>query len=125
MSDASVRVENLAGAFASTVGRAIERSIADATGLGATEAAAPVALPGYAHGERQDVLSAALDLSQPGTARAIERLAARRLLTRRRGTRDARESRLELTAGGRRAAAAVLAAREKVLAETLGPLAAA
>ena len=122
MSDASVRVENLAGAFASTVGRSIERAVTEATGLGPTEAAALVALAGYAHGERQDVLAAALDLSQPGIARAIERLAARRLLTRRRGPRDGRETRLQLTAAGRRAARSVLAARENVLAGALEPL---
>src|SRR3954453_21627438 len=104
MRDACIRVEKLAGAFASTVGRAIERSIADATGLGATEAAALVALAGYAHGERQAVLSAALPLPHPGPPRATERLAARRRLTRRRGTRAARETRLELTAAGRPAA---------------------
>ena len=122
MTDASVRVENLAGAFATTVGRAIDRAVTDATGLGATEAAALVALGGYAHGGRQDVLVAALDISQPGAARAVERLAARRLLTRRRGARAAREAQLELTAAGRRAVAAILVAREQVLAGALAPL---
>src|SRR4051794_2838798 len=112
MSDASTRVENLAGAFATTVGRAIDRAVAEETGLGATEAAALVALGGFAHGERQDVLVGALDISQPGAARAVERLAARRLLTRKRGPRDARETQLELTAAGRRAVAEILVARE-------------
>jgi MarR family transcriptional regulator, negative regulator of the multidrug operon emrRAB len=122
MSDASMRVENLAGAFATTVGRAIDGAVAGATGLGATEAAALVALGGYAHGGRQDLLVGALDISQPGAARVVERLAARRMLTRRRGTRDARETRLELTAAGRRAVAGILAAREQVLAAALEPL---
>jgi DNA-binding MarR family transcriptional regulator len=125
MSDASMRIENLAGAFATTVGRAIDAAVADATGLGGTEAAALVALAGFAHGGRQDVLVPALDISQPGAARAVERLAARRLLTRRRGTRDARETRLELTAAGRRAVARILAAREQVLVDALEPLTAA
>src|SRR6478736_648637 len=125
MSDASIRVENLAGAFATTVGRAIDRAVADATGFGGTEAAALVALAGFAHGGRQDVLVAALEISQPAAARAVERLAARRLLTRRRGASDARETHLELTAGGRRAVARILAAREQVLAGALEPLAAA
>lgn len=125
MSDASMRLENLAGAFATTVGRAIDGAVTDATGLGATEAAALVALSGFAHGGRQDLLVAALDISQPGVARAVQRLAERRLLTRTRGARDARETRLELTAAGRRAAARVLAAREQVLAGALEPLTAA
>ena len=125
MSDASVRLENLAGAFAVTAGRAIERAVGDATGLGPTEAAALVAIGGFAHGGRQDALAAALDLSQPGTARAVERLATRELLARRRGERDGRETRLELTAAGRRALSAVLTAREHVLVEALAPLGAA
>ena len=125
MSDASIRAENLAGAFATTVGRAIDRAVADATGFGGTEAAALVAIGGFAHGGRQDVLVAALEISQPAAARAVERLAARRLLTRRRGASDARETHLELTAGGRRAVARILAAREQVLAGALEPLAAA
>src|SRR3954451_3861782 len=122
MSDASIRVENLAGAFATTVGRAIDRAVTDATGLGATEAAALIALGGFAHGGRQDVLVAALDISQPGAARALERLGARRLLSRKRGARDARETHLELTADGRRTVSSILAAREQVLADALGPL---
>jgi DNA-binding MarR family transcriptional regulator len=120
-----MRVENLAGAFATTVGRAIDRAVADATGLGATEAAALVALGGFARGGRQDVLVGALDISQPGAARAVERLAARRLLTRKRGARDGRETHLQLTAAGRRAVAEILAAREQVLAGALEPLTAA
>jgi MarR family transcriptional regulator, negative regulator of the multidrug operon emrRAB len=122
MSDASTRLDNLAGAFATTVGRAVERAVTEATGLGASEAAALIALAGFAHAERQDVLASALDLSQPGTARTVERLAARRLLTRRRGTRDGRETRLELTVAGGRAVSAILAAREEVLATALAPL---
>src|SRR4051794_31179450 len=125
MSDASTRLDNLAGAFATTVGRSIERAVTEATGLGASEAAALIALGGFAHSERQDVLASALDLSQPGTARTVDRLAARRLLARRRGERDARETRLELTAAGRRTVTAILAAREEVLAEALAPLGAA
>jgi MarR family transcriptional regulator, negative regulator of the multidrug operon emrRAB len=118
-------VENLAGAFATTVGRAIDRAVLDATGLGGTEAAALVALAGFAYGGRQDVLVAALDISQPGVARAVERLAARRLLARRRGAHDARETRLELTAAGRRPITGILLARERVLADALAPLTAA
>src|SRR3954453_15291824 len=89
MSDASIRVENLAGAFATTVGRAIDRAVTDAAGLGATEAAALIALGGFAHGGRQDILVAALDISQPGAARALERLPARRLLRPKRGRSSA------------------------------------
>ena len=122
MTDTSARIENLAGAFATTVGRAIDRAITDETGLGATEAAALIAVGGYAHGARQDVLVAGLEISQPGAARAVERLAARGLLTRRRGARDARETQLELTAKGRRAVAHILVAREQVLSGVLEPL---
>ena len=117
-----IRLENLAGAFATTVGRAIDRAVVEATGLGATEAAALVALGGYAAGERQDVLAAALDLSQPGTARAVDRLAARSLIRRRRGELDARETRLELTTAGGHAVRTILAAREEVLSGALVPL---
>lgn len=125
MSDAFVRLENLTGAFATTVGRAVDAAVAEAAGLGPTEAAALVALSGYAAGGRQDVLAAALEISQPGTARAIDRLVARRLVSRERGRRDARETRLELTTAGRRVVATIHAARHDVLAEALAPLGAA
>jgi MarR family transcriptional regulator, negative regulator of the multidrug operon emrRAB len=118
------RLENLAGAFALSTGRRLERAVEEATGLGPAEAAALVALRNFADGGRQDLLRDALELSQPGVVRVVDRLVQRGLVERRRGAAaDRREVQVAMTGAGREAVATALDARAEVLDRALAPLA--
>ena len=107
----TARLANLLGAHALRVTDRVHAAVEDATGLGPTQAAALVSLESFAEGEPLESLRAALDLSQPGAVRAIDRLADAGLVSRRRGRQDARQTLVHLTTKGRRMAARVRAAR--------------
>jgi MarR family transcriptional repressor of emrRAB len=108
----------LALALADRAGAAVD---ADA-GLAGSDAAALVTLRNYAEGEPLDLLRRALALSHPGVVRLADRLQARGLVERHRGERDGRAVALRLTAAGRRAADAALAARGEAIGAALATL---
>jgi DNA-binding MarR family transcriptional regulator len=108
----------LALALADRAGAAVE---ADA-GLAGSDAAALVTLRNYAEGEPLDLLRRALALSHPGVVRLADRLQARGLVKRHRSERDGRAVALRLTAAGRRAADAALAARGEAIGAALATL---
>lgn len=108
----------LALALADRAGAAVE---ADA-GLAGSDAAALVTLRNYAEGEPLDLLRRALALSHPGVVRLADRLQARGLVERHRSARDGRAVALRLTAAGRRAADAALAARGEAIGAALAEL---
>jgi len=108
----------LALALADRAGAAVE---ADA-GLAGSDAAALVTLRNYADGEPLDLLRRALALSHPGVVRLADRLQARGLVERHRSERDGRAVALRLTAAGRRAADAALAARGDAIGAALATL---
>ena len=108
----------LALALADRAGAAVE---ADA-GLAGSDAAALVTLRNYAEGEPLDLLRRALALSHPGVVRLADRLQARGLVERHRSERDGRAVALRLTAAGRRAADAALAARGEAIGAALATL---
>jgi MarR family transcriptional regulator, negative regulator of the multidrug operon emrRAB len=116
------RLANLLGAHALRVSDRVDAAVDDATGLGPTQAAALVSLASFAEGEPQESLRAALDLSQPGAVRVVDRLAAAGLVSRRRGRQDGRQTLIHLTPKGRRMADRALAARSRALASEVDEL---
>lgn len=64
-----------------------------------------------------------LALSQSATSRAVDKLVARRLVTRRTASGDRRQVSLAATAAGRRATARLVARRREAIAETLAAMA--
>jgi len=112
------RQANLVGAVAL---RGADR-VRAATAAGAAEAgsapAALVSLAGYLDGEPIDSLRGPLGLTHSAAVRVVDRLVAAGLARRRPG-RDRRAVSVALTAGGRRAAARALAAREEALEAAL------
>lgn len=120
--DEDARLANLLGAYALRVADRMHAEVEDDTGLGPTQAAALVSLANFAEGEPLESLRSALDLSQPGAVRAVDRLAGAGLVSRRRGKQDARETLVHLTPQGRRMAARVRAARARALAAEVDEL---
>jgi len=108
----------LALALADRAGAAVESD----AGLAGSDAAALVTLRNYAEGEPLDLLRRALALSHPGVVRLADRLQARGLVARHRSERDGRAVALRLTAAGRRAADAALAARGEAIGAAIATL---
>lgn len=90
------------------------RSLSAATALSAIERF-------FVDGPSIDELGRVLGLTSSGAVRLVDGLESNGLVTRRRG-HDGRVSLVALTARGRRAANAVVAARAAVLADALAPL---
>jgi MarR family transcriptional repressor of emrRAB len=111
VSEEDLRTANLLGALALTLTDRAWASLEDDSGVAGSDAAALISLANYAEGRSIDTLRAALGLSQPGTVRLVDRLAARGLVERRRSERDARAVALRLTPEGRRAAELALEGR--------------
>jgi MarR family transcriptional regulator, negative regulator of the multidrug operon emrRAB len=114
------RTANLLGATVLAGHTAMSEASAAVTDGGLNAAAALVTLaaePGLGVTE----LARRVGLSQPGTVRMVDGLAARRLVVRMPGA-DGRALALRLTAAGRAAARRILAARERALADLLAPL---
>lgn len=123
--DPAARLANLLGAHALRVADRMHAAVEAETGLGPTQAAALVSLASFAEGEPLASLRSALDLSQPGAVRAVDRLAAAGLVSRRRGRQDARQALVHLTPKGRRTAQRVLAARGRALISEVDQLSSA
>jgi DNA-binding MarR family transcriptional regulator len=116
------RTANLLGALALTLSDRAAAAVQAGAGVSGSDAAALVTLRNYAEGEPLDLLRRALALSHPGVVRLADRLAARGLVERHRGDRDGRAVALRLTAAGRRAADAALAARADAIDAALETL---
>jgi DNA-binding MarR family transcriptional regulator len=105
------RTVNLLGALALTLSDRAGAAVHAGAGVSGSDAAALVTLRNYAEGEPLDLLRRALALSHPAVVRLADRLQARGLVERHRSATDGRAVALRLTAAGRRAADAALAAR--------------
>jgi DNA-binding MarR family transcriptional regulator len=116
------RTANLLGALALTLADRQGAAVQDGAGLSGTDAAALVTLRNYAEGEPLDLLRRALALSHPGVVRLADRLQARGLVERHRSESDGRAVALKLTATGRVAADAALAARADAIDAALATL---
>jgi DNA-binding MarR family transcriptional regulator len=117
----SVRTENLFGAAALAVAERILDAGSAGAGVSPSGAAALVVLnaqPGIGGTE----LARRLGLSQPGGTRLAEVLVQQGLVERQPGA-DGRAVSLRLTVAGRRRAARVLSARQKVMEELLSDVA--
>jgi MarR family transcriptional regulator, negative regulator of the multidrug operon emrRAB len=119
---ADLRTANLLGAFALTLADRTGAAVHAGAGVSGSDAAALITLRNYAEGEPLDLLRRALALSQPGVVRLADRLERRGLVKRRRSGRDGRSVGLVLTATGRRAADAGLAARAHAIDAALDAL---
>jgi DNA-binding MarR family transcriptional regulator len=114
------RTANLLGAAAIALSDAQRGAVEGASGHGAAAPAALVTLAEYP-GETVGFFVPILGLTQSGTVRLIDRLVDDGLVRRSPG-RDGRTVALHLTAAGRRAAARVVEARGRALAEALADL---
>ena len=113
--------ENVIGAFA--LGLA-DRLLAAARDQApdAGPMAAALALIDHAPGVSIAIVAQAVGLSHAGTVRLVDRLVAEGLVERRRGLGDRREVALHATAAGTVRAAAVVTARNRVVAAALAGL---
>lgn len=119
----SIRDRNVFGAFALMVGDDIVRAASSFTPEAGPTAAA-LALLDHAPGLSIRTLAGGVGLSHAGTVRLVDRLAAEGLVERRGHATDGRTRSLHLTAEGEKASAAVLHARDEVLARGLATLSA-
>jgi DNA-binding MarR family transcriptional regulator len=118
------RAGNLLGALSLAVADRTSESVASAGAAAArttTGAAALSALLHFLDSPSIDLLRRVLGLTSSGTVRLVDRL-ERDGLVRRRGGEDGRVTTIELTAAGRRAAAAVARTRGEVLEAALSGL---
>ena len=119
----SIRSRNVFGAFALMVGDNIV-SAASSCAPEAGPAAAALALLDHEPGLSIRTLAAGVGLSHAGTVRLVDRLVSEGLVERRGHATDGRTRSLHLTGAGEKASAAVLNARDKVLARALATLSA-
>jgi DNA-binding MarR family transcriptional regulator len=122
VSEADARTANLLGALAYAVTERTDAALRHDAAVAGTDAMALVALRNYADGAPLETLRDGLGLSQPGTVRLVDRLAARGLVTRGAAPHDRRARAVRLTDAGRRAAGAALAARAAVTRDALAAL---
>lgn len=112
---------NLLGALALVVADATTDAIGARAGRSISDAAALSALLQFLDKPSVDRLRQVLGLTPSGTVRLVDRLATAGLVRRGPGD-DRRSTSVALTAGGRRAARKITAARGEVLADCLGIL---
>jgi DNA-binding MarR family transcriptional regulator len=115
------RTANLFGAASLAVAEAIREAVEDATGFGGALPAALVTIDAYP-GRSMEALRGALNISQPGAVRLVERMEREGWV--RRGPAQGKAVALELTPSGRRTVTGLLRARDKALATMLEPLSA-
>lgn len=119
----SIRNRNVFGAFALMVGDHIVRA-ASSFAPEAGPTAAALALLDHQPGLSIRTLAAGVGLSHAGTVRLVDRLVSEGLIERRGHATDGRTKSLHLTAAGETASAAVLTARDDVIARGLATLSA-
>ena len=117
----SIRSRTVFGAFALMVGDNMV-SAASSVAPEAGPTAAALALLDHEPGLSIRTLAAGVGLSHAGTVRLVDRLVSEGLVERRGHATDGRTRSLHLTAAGEKASAAVLNARDKVLARALATL---
>jgi MarR family transcriptional regulator, negative regulator of the multidrug operon emrRAB len=117
----TAREANLLGAASIAVCDRLRQAAEAGAGRGGSAPAALISLAGYLDGGPIDSLRDPLALTHSAAVRVVDRLVAEGLAQRRPG-RDGRSVAVELTAGGRRAAADALSAREAVLEDALEAL---
>jgi MarR family transcriptional repressor of emrRAB len=115
------RLANLLGALSLAVTDRMQDDIQAAAKQTAAAPAALVALHDPLRGGSMDDLRRAVGLTPSGAVRLVDRLVAAGLVERRPG-HDGRSLALVLTAGGRRAAQRVLAARAEALSSVFATL---
>lgn len=120
MKPAELRDLNVIGAFALALADDFKASMEDLAD-GNESACAALIVIGQESGLSVDRLSKVLRLSQPGTVRLVDRLAATRLVERKAGT-DRRSVALRLTEAGKRQVKSLLVGRQHALAEALRSL---
>jgi MarR family transcriptional repressor of emrRAB len=117
----AARGANLLGAVSIAVADRLGRAAEEAAGRGGSAPGALISLAGYLDGGPIHSLRDPLALTHSAAVRVVDRLVAEGLAQRRPG-RDRRSVAVELTAGGRKAAADALSAREGVLEDALEAL---
>lgn len=120
MKPAQQRDLNVIGAFALALADDFKGAMEDLAESNESACSALVVI-GQESGLSVDRLSKILDLSQPGTVRLVDRLAAAKLVERKTGT-DRRAVALRLTEAGRRQMKAVLVGRAHALTQALQSL---
>jgi len=116
---------NRLGALALIVTDRMSAAAAGAARLSLNDAVALSALHQFLDHPTVDLLRQVLGLTSSGTVRLVDRLVDAGYARRTGGGGDGRETRVELTAAGRRAAARVASARGDMLDDALAPLSAA
>ncbi|PZS18716.1 MAG: hypothetical protein DLM57_05480 [Pseudonocardiales bacterium] len=111
----SEHLANLVGVVALDVVTRTTAAIEAATGLTIVEATALSALAVYAEGDSVESLQRAVDLSQPGTVRLVDRLVERGLVERRHARGDRRVTAVHLSSRGRRTVATIRRTRLAVI----------
>ena len=117
------RERNLLGAWALVVSDAVRDGIEAVVGAGGAAPAALVTIAAFP-GQTMEELRRALEISQPGTLRLVERLTAEGLVERR-VSAEARGAGLVLTAQGQSLVDRLLQEREQALSSLLAALDAA
>jgi DNA-binding MarR family transcriptional regulator len=120
--DVHARLVNRLGALVHRVEDEISAATERFRGAAASHPEALSALANFADGERAESLQDALGLSQPGVAHLVAKLEREGLVERRPDPDDARAARIHLTPRGRLLARAMVAARQRAVAELLAPL---
>lgn len=115
------RTRTLLTAVAVRLRDATSEAATRATGLSEVEAAAVAVLATSLDAAPLQALADALDLTQPGATRLVDRLTGRGLVTREPGP-DGRTRALRLTPAGRDAARTAARARDAVVDAVLDPL---
>lgn len=118
---ATDQTPNLLGALARVVADRTADAVADETSLSDSQSAALAAMYHFLDRPSIDLLGQVLGLSSSGTVRLVDRLEAAGQVRRGSGP-DGRSTAVSLTAGGRRVAAKVEAARARILEQCLVPL---
>lgn len=120
MNDPEARLANRLGALALEAAGRMDAATRELTELSPSQVAALNALGNFAFDQPQSVLGDVLGLSQPATARVLDRLEGAGLARRERGrVADGRELRVSLTGHGRRLAGRIAEARLQAI---IGPL---
>ena len=113
---------NVVGALVVALGDRLRDATEETVGMTGSLPAALASLREWAGGRTVDTLAGGLRLSHSRTVRVIDRLESEGLALRERDPADGRSVLVRLTPAGERAGAAVLAARETVLAGALQDL---
>lgn len=117
MKPEELRDLNVIGAFALALADDLKSAMEDLA-EGNESACAALIVIGQESGLSVDRLSKILRLSQPGTVRLVDRLAAARLVERKTGT-DRRSVALRLTEAGKRQVKSLLIGRQHALVQAL------